>query len=425
MKINIAYDRLGEYNLSHTPLHDRFKVAPKWLEFDFDGVVEDIIDNFVNRQENFVYNLGTIGGPKWWLNGSERLFDHFNTRLIEHAQKGQAYIHIDQSMEGFPLNEIPTSFNQTRRFDAFAKLHDNIEHYKSPSNKLIYSTSNLIEQYNYSSWCRAKNVPKSKRFQIVTLPFFACATQQSGFFDWIDKPDYREDPHDVPFQTQINYKTTYPVSLLNCLNRVQRTHRAPFVAMLNYYGLIEGNIVSHNKLEPHLKGSLKIKNWADHSSFDDPNFSDLKSKLPLTYDMEDFDVNHAQNLNKEIYLKTWVSVITETLYEDWKPTVFFSEKIFKPIRAHHPFVLVCHHNALYWLKRLGFKTFDKWWDESYDTEPDPVKRMEMICKVLQELKKYTLQEWINLYNEMKETLEHNYNHLLRTKWFQGKYNAII
>ena len=425
MKINIAYDRLGEYNLSHTPLHDRFQIAPKWVEFDFDGVVEDIIDNFVNRQENFVYNLGTIGGPKWWLGGGGRLFDHFNTKLIEHAQKGQAYIHIDQSMEGFPLNEVSTQYNKTRMFDAFRKLHDNLEHYRIPSNKLIFSTSNLVEKYNYTAWCRANNVPKSQRFQIVSLPFFACATQQRGFFDYPDKPDLRDDPHNVLYQDHLNYKSTYPIKLFNCLNRVQRTHRAPFVAMLNHYNLVDNNIVSHNILEKHYEKSLSVSNWPDHPAFEEPNFTSIKNKLPLTYDMKDFNVNHAQNLNKQIYLETYVSVISETLYEDWKPTVFFSEKIFKPIRAHHPFIIVCHKHGLHYLKNLGFKTFDKWWDESYDEESDPVKRMEMICAVLKKLEKLSTQDWYSLYNDMKKVLKHNYTHLLETKWFQGKYNEII
>jgi len=424
MKINVAYDRLGEYNLSHTDLHDRFKNAPKWIEFDFDQINENTIQYFSSKDEKFVYNLGTVGGPKWWLCGGKgKLFDYFSTELIAQAQKGNAWIHIDQSMEGFPLLEIQTPYNKTRIVDAFRIFHDNLETYAINPSQLIYSTSNLIEKYNYDSWCREYSV--TEKFHIVTIPFFACATQQSGFFDWIDRPDYRDDPHNVLLQDQINYKSTHPISLLNCLNRVQRTHRAPFVAMLNYYDLVDDNIVSHNEFEPHLKNTIKISNWPDHPSFNDPNFSDLKLKLPLTYDMQDFSVNHAQNLNKEIYLKTYVSVITETLYEDWKPTVFFSEKIFKPMRAHHPFVLVCHQHGLHWLKRLGFKTFNEWWDESYDDESDPVKRMEKVCMVLKDLQKLTVHEWVDLYQKMSATLTHNYNHLTTTQWFQGKYHDIF
>lgn len=422
MKINIAYDRIGEYNLSHTDLKDRFKQAPKWIEFDFETIQENTIQYFASKNEKFVYNLGTVGGPKWWLS-NYNLFDYFSTELIDQARKGNAWIHIDQSMEGFPLLEVQTAYHKTRIMDAFKILHDNLAVYNIQPSQLIYSTSNLIEKYNYESWCREHNV--QDRFTIVSLPFFACATQQSGFFDWTDKPDYREDPHHVLLQEQINYKSTHKISLLNCLNRVKRMHRAPFVAMLNYYDLIDNNIVTHDSLDSYMKGSMKVFNWPDHSSFHDPNFSNLKDKLPLTYDMQDFSINHAQNFNKEIYLKTYLSVITETIYEDWKPTVFFSEKIFKPMRAHHPFILVCHQNGIHWLKRLGFKTFDQWWDESYDDEVDPVKRMEKICKVLKDLEKLSAYEWVNLYNDMEKVLIHNYQHLTKTHWFQGKYNAIF
>jgi hypothetical protein len=74
---------------------------------------------------------------------------------------------------------------------------------------------------------------------------------------------------------------------------------------------------------------------------------------------------------------------------------------------------------------LGFKTFNEWWDESYDDESDPVKRMEKVCMVLKDLQKLTVHEWVDLYQKMSATLTHNYNHLTTTQWFQGKYHDIF
>jgi len=95
------------------------------------------------------------------------------------------------------------------------------------------------------------------------------------------------------------------------------------------------------------------------------------------------------------------------------------------MRAHHPFVLVSHTRSIEYLKKIGFKTFDKWWDESYDTIDDPVVRMDKICELVLKLKKKSQQEWLTIYQEMKPVLEHNYRHLLDTNWFQEPFRKII
>ena len=43
-----------------------------------------------------------------------------------------------------------------------------------------------------------------------------------------------------------------------------------------------------------------------------------------------------------------------------------------------PFVMVNGHGSISKLKELGFKTFDKWWDESYDDEPNETDRLNKI-----------------------------------------------
>ena len=165
--------------------------------------------------------------------------------------------------------------------------------------------------------------------------------------------------------------------------------------------------------------------WPDHPAFQQKNIHDIKSKLPLVYDMKDFNINYAQNFNKDIYKKTWVSVITETFYQDPNPVVFFSEKIFKPIRAHHPFIIVGHSNSLKWLKKLGFQTFDKWWDESYDKIENPTARMQKICELLSDISRYDSNDWQKIYTQMQSCLENNYNKIIQTDWFTDSSNEVM
>jgi hypothetical protein len=66
---------------------------------------------------------------------------------------------------------------------------------------------------------------------------------------------------------------------------------------------------------------------------------------------------------------------------------------------------------LEYLKSYGFKTFDRWIDESYDKEPDPERRIEMVVTELQKFSHLSVTELNLMYLEMKEVLEFNFNHL--------------
>ena len=78
--------------------------------------------------------------------------------------------------------------------------------------------------------------------------------------------------------------------------------------------------------------------------------------------------------------------------------------------------------GLYWekteleyLKRFGYKTFDKWIDESYDNEPDDDKRMDMVIEEVKRLTALSDEEWQRMIVEMIPTLHHNFDTLCRAK----------
>ena len=58
------------------------------------------------------------------------------------------------------------------------------------------------------------------------------------------------------------------------------------------------------------------------------------------------------------------------------------------------------------MKGLGFKTFDKFWDESYD-ETNDVERVKMIAQIVEDLCSKTLPELQGLNEQMLPILEHN------------------
>lgn len=110
-------------------------------------------------------------------------------------------------------------------------------------------------------------------------------------------------------------------------------------------------------------------------------------------------------------------VVAETVFYDEK--LHLTEKIFKPISVRRPFILVAAPGNLAYLKSYGFKTFDRWIDESYDNEKDPDRRIEMIVTELEKLCKLTDRELVEMHREMEEILDYNFEH------FYGDFKKII
>lgn len=86
----------------------------------------------------------------------------------------------------------------------------------------------------------------------------------------------------------------------------------------------------------------------------------------------------------------------------------------------HPFFINGNPGTLKHLQSIGFKTFDKWWDESYDSELDFKKRVEMTLKEIKSICSKTPTEMIEMIKEMKPTLEYNKN-LLKELFVNGEF----
>jgi hypothetical protein len=86
------------------------------------------------------------------------------------------------------------------------------------------------------------------------------------------------------------------------------------------------------------------------------------------------------------YTNTDIEVVLETLFDDQR--VHLTEKILRPIAMGHPFILCSTPGSLQYLQSYGFQTFGSIIDESYDQIVDPVRRLEKIISVMQEIKNW-------------------------------------
>ena len=87
------------------------------------------------------------------------------------------------------------------------------------------------------------------------------------------------------------------------------------------------------------------------------------------------------------YGKTAFSLVSETQVDHpiHAPSLFISEKSFKPLAHSHPFIVNGCSGTLSYLQGLGFETFSHRIDESYDQQAVPEYRLQMILHVLADL----------------------------------------
>ena len=104
---------------------------------------------------------------------------------------------------------------------------------------------------------------------------------------------------------------------------------------------------------------------------------------------------------------SFLHVVSETV---WQEKIHFTEKVFKPIVLHQPFVVLQAPGSLAYLRSYGFKTFGAWWDESYDTIEDPTERMQAIADIVNSIGAKSLEEIETMRMEMASVLEHNFRH---------------
>lgn len=131
--------------------------------------------------------------------------------------------------------------------------------------------------------------------------------------------------------------------------------------------------------------------------------------------------NIRKNHNPEAsYQESFCAIVLESRTTQPWPNI--SEKTLNAIDNYRPFILVGTSNTLSMLKSMGFKTFDQWWDESYDDITNNTDRMAKICKTIDYINSFSIDELRSIYDDMKSVLIHNKENLKRIPKFYNKLN---
>lgn len=190
-----------------------------------------------------------------------------------------------------------------------------------------------------------------------------------------------------------NYKTIHNKKNFLCLNNSLRDHRQALLFYLHKHNQIKNNIVSCNwSTGKHLlnREEFNERYNIDGSTYE--NFNEIMNAMNLS-----LENNNVNSNPSSWYSNTKFSVVTET--HDRENLLFITEKTYKPLVLGHPFLVLGSPRTLEYLKDLGYKTFEKYFDESYDRQNTVKQRMKIILK--------NINNSIEIDEKLYKILEHN------------------
>jgi hypothetical protein len=118
----------------------------------------------------------------------------------------------------------------------------------------------------------------------------------------------------------------------------------------------------------------------------------------------------------KLYPDFFVEIVCETFLSG--RSFYPTEKIWRPFICQTPFLMLGPRDFLSNLRKLGFRTFNQWWDESYDQDADIDNgrvAIQSILSTVHQLSLLTVEDLEGLYIDMFPILQHNKQRFLDLK----------
>ena len=393
--INFVYENLNDL-VNYTTCEDinpsnirRFAPAPIANAILHRTQNQSKAHSIFNRPEYYIIPTGvnhhpndSTGSPLAFNNTRNTAFSYLSDTYLNDVRTGRAMLMFDQSLEGYQTSWLWQYF------------HAECDQYGINPGQVIYVTGNANADGQYETWANQNN--KVDRLNIIVYKHFEMDVKQAAKLNGID------------FQEQIDFKISNleKIKTYNCLQKRLRPHRTWIYKYLYDAGLLDYGMVSMN---PFLGLSTEFEGQViPHEQLEA-----LNKPLPLILyehnNNEHDDRFYIDRILPQVHLDTWVTVISEASVGDSELTLFLSEKAFKPIACSHPFIFMGNRGSLAKLREMGYKTFDGFIDETYDTL-STWERMQAVIDSIKEI--HSIKDKVKWYNDMRPILEHNKNLLM-------------
>jgi len=348
-------------------------VVPHVVLPDYSGVEYIHKSALVGTNKKYLYIIFILN-VTFFSENAEDGFKYVDPKVLEDVKNGKCNIVFIQDTEGMSgMKGTQTEFD----FLLIQKWCDNSG---LPSSNVHYICGNVLSD----------QVAKRQGCSFNVIPL----TVQDI---WINIEDF---PNKI-----MDFNPTDEKYLYLNYSRRPRYHRVFFYSSLLKEGIFHKGTNSFNDMG----WPLPINQLHRSDPMVVEHAKELYRMSPVLIDRENASDDITLYMNLNDYERTFISVVTETLYEE--DTLFNSEKIWKPIIMGHPFILLGNQYHLQWLRDQGFKTFGKWIDESYDTEPRMEDRSNKIISELKRLGEMDINELKRIREEMNEVCRFNKDHM--------------
>ena len=373
-----------------------------------------LLDKFINNPD-FKYVHALLGYPSIWPKDLD-LLSFVNPRYLLEIKNKKCYFVFDCSCEGF------SPFNV--EFPFFDMLYHSCSVHDIDPSMIIHVSSNLKDEENMQKYCAANN---KKPFNVFVFPAFEMILNTSVT---------DEENQKLFRRCQTATKEKFADKYFSSLSRVNRFRRTAATFMLCQHDIKKHALISHNKFDQNVN-RFDLQFWIQRLGYTNGDLEKFISSLPLIVDYTDFDTNWAGTPYSHIHDQTLFQIVNETMTDDFGfnhqcnhgTSLFYSEKTFRPMTQYMPFIIFGQAGCNRYLKNLGYRTYEEWFDLSFDDEPDWWHRYRKILETVADTCKYldslTRDQKIEWKFKNQEILLHNYRTVSVKQYSNDKMKQFV
>ena len=377
--------------------------------FSHSSLPDELGLNIVKRAEfdfksEFSYYVHVHHNQKLWSK-------HINLipkEVLDGVRDGNGWLIFDNTLEGHRIDGE----------ELLIPLYISINRLRLPHDKIVFITNDLEAEDTH------KELEIPDKIKVISFMWNVHDVKR------LVKHKFLRRKVNIKQELQYKEKHIKKIKPFLKVNRTNREERDLFMLFIEHEDLYKKFKISFPQFTEEIY-NLAFKKYTSIK-----NIKGLIAKMPFDIDKTD-KTNHGNpgyavgQFNADLpfqpmhYKNTFVSIVM-CAFPHTEKCCHLHSSTFNPIYSGHPIIQFGPYKSLERMRKLGFKTFGNWWDESYDDEPIAWKRLQMIMDLTLKLSKLTNEKWIEMLLDMSNILQHNTdlidNYSIETELYNKVYN---